>query len=63
VGIDSDRRARIVHELLESLDGDGGDERAREVEAVRAALVEGGQSGTVEGSSLAALQWGGRKLL
>jgi hypothetical protein len=37
----ADQRARIAHELIESLDGDVGAEQAREVEASGAALVEG----------------------
>jgi hypothetical protein len=48
----ADQRARIAHELIESLDGDVGAEREREVEAIRAALVEGEQSGIAEDSSL-----------
>jgi hypothetical protein len=48
----SDQRARIAHELIESLDGDVGAEQARKVEAIRAALVEGEQSGIAEDSSL-----------
>lgn len=47
-----DQRAHIAHELLESLDGGGGDERARKVAAIRAALAEGEQSGIAEDSSL-----------
>jgi hypothetical protein len=46
------QRARIAHELIESLEGGGGDERARKVEAIRAALVEGEQSGIAEDSSI-----------
>ena len=46
-----DQRARIAHELIESLEGGGGDER-RKVEAIRAALVEGEQSGIAEDSSI-----------
>jgi hypothetical protein len=48
----ADQRARIAHELIESLDGDVGAERALQVEAIRAALVEGEQSGIAEDSSL-----------
>ena len=47
-----DQRARIAHELIESLDGDVGAARSREVETIRAALVEGEQSGIAEDSSL-----------
>jgi hypothetical protein len=46
------QRARIAHELIESLDGDAGAERTVQVEAIRAALVEGEQSGIAEDSSL-----------
>ncbi|MEO8901276.1 MAG: hypothetical protein ABI488_06205 [Polyangiaceae bacterium] len=52
MSLEADQRARIAHELIESLDGAGGDERARKVEAIRAALVEGEQSGIAEDSSL-----------
>jgi hypothetical protein len=52
LSLEADQRARIAHELIESLDGGGGDERARKVEAIRAALVEGEQSGIAEDSSL-----------
>jgi hypothetical protein len=48
----ADQRAHIAHELLESLDGDVGAARAGKVEAIRAALVEGEQSGIAEDSSL-----------
>lgn len=47
-----DQRARIAHDLIESLDGRGGEERARRVEALRTALAEGEQSGIVGDSSL-----------
>jgi len=47
-----DQRKRIAHELIESLDGDAGAERERKVEAIRAALAEGEQSGIAEDSSL-----------
>jgi hypothetical protein len=47
-----DQRARIAHQLIESLDGDVGGERALKVEAIRAALIEGEQSGIAEDSSL-----------
>ena len=46
------QRARIAHELIESLDGDVGAERERKIEAIRAALAEGEQSGIAEDSSL-----------
>jgi hypothetical protein len=52
LSLEADQRARIAHELIESLDGGGGDERARKVEAIRAALVEGERSGIAEDSSL-----------
>jgi hypothetical protein len=48
----AEQRARIAHELIESLDGELGAERARRVDAIRAALVEGEQSGIAEDSSL-----------
>jgi hypothetical protein len=48
----ADQRARIAHELIESLDGDNSAGREHEVEAIRAALVEGEQSGIAEDSSL-----------
>ena len=48
----ADQRGRIAHELIESLDGDVGAERALQVEVIRAALVEGEQSGITEDSSL-----------
>jgi len=47
-----DQRARIAHQLIESLDGDVGGERALKVEAIRVALIEGEQSGIAEDSSL-----------
>ena len=47
-----DQRARIAHELIESLDGDVGAEQARRVESIRAAVVEGEQSGVAEDSNL-----------
>jgi hypothetical protein len=47
-----DQRARIAHQLIESLDGDVGGERALKIEAIRAALIEGEQSGIAEDSSL-----------
>ena len=47
-----DQRAHIAHQLIESLDGDVGGERALKVEAIRAALIEGEQSGIAEDSSL-----------
>ena len=46
------QRARIAHELIESLDGDSGAEPHRKVEAIRVALAEGEQSGIAEDSSL-----------
>jgi hypothetical protein len=46
------QRARIAHKLIESLDGDAGAERERKVDAIRAALAEGEQSGIAEDSSL-----------
>jgi len=46
------QRSRIAHELIESLEGDGGAERDRKAEAIRAALAEGEQSGIAEDSSL-----------
>jgi hypothetical protein len=46
------QRSRIAHELIESLEGDAGAERERKVEAIRAALAEGEQSGIAEDSSL-----------
>ncbi|HEY2404997.1 MAG TPA: hypothetical protein VGI10_03295 [Polyangiaceae bacterium] len=46
------QRARIAHELIESLDGDAGAERERKVEAIRVALAEGERSGIAEDSSL-----------
>ena len=52
LSLTADQRARIAHELIESLDGDVGAERARQVDASRAALVEGEQSGMAEDSSL-----------
>jgi hypothetical protein len=45
----ADQRARIAHELIDSLDGGVGAGQARKVEAIRAALVEGEQSGIVSG--------------
>ena len=48
----ADQRARIAHELIESLDGHVGAERSLQVEAIRAALLEGEQSGIAEDSSL-----------
>ena len=48
----ADQRARIAHEPIESLDGDVGAERALQVEAIRAALIEGEASGIAEDSSL-----------
>jgi len=48
----ADQRARIVHELIESLDGDGDADQVRKIEAIRAALAEGEQSGIAEDSSL-----------
>jgi len=52
--LNSEQRARIAHELIDSLEGvDGpGAERARKVEAIRAALAEGERSGVTEDSSL-----------
>lgn len=47
-----EQRAQIAHELIESLDGDAGATRLRQVEAIRAALVEGEESGIAEDSSL-----------
>jgi hypothetical protein len=47
-----EQRAHIAHELIESLNGDAGAARMRQVEAIRAALVEGEQSGIAEDSSL-----------
>ena len=52
LSLSADQRARIAHGLIESLDGDVGADHARQVEAIRAALVEGEQSGIAEGSSL-----------
>ena len=52
LSLGADQRARIAHELIESLDGDGGVETARKVEAIRAALLEGEQSRIAEDSSL-----------
>jgi ParD-like antitoxin of type II ParDE toxin-antitoxin system len=46
------QRSRIAHELIESLEGDAGAEHERKVEAIRAALAEGEQSGIAEDSSL-----------
>jgi hypothetical protein len=46
------QRSRIAHELIESLEGDAGAEREREVETIRAGLAEGEQSGIAEDSSL-----------
>ena len=48
----ADQRARIAHELIESLDGHVGVDWALQVEAIRTALVEGEQSGIAEDSSL-----------
>ena len=48
----ADQQASVAHELIERLDGDVGAERALQVEAIRAALVEGEQSGIAEDSSL-----------
>ena len=47
-----DQRARIAHQLIESLDGDVDGERTLKVEAIRAALIEGEESGIAEDSSL-----------
>src|SRR5689334_8427576 len=52
LSLEPDQRARIAHDLIESLDGRGRDAQARKVEAIRAALVEGEQSGIAEDSSL-----------
>lgn len=46
------QRARIAHELIESLDNDIGAEHERKVEAIREALAEGERSGIAEDSSL-----------
>jgi hypothetical protein len=46
------QRSRIARELIESLEGDAGAEDERKVEAIRAALAEGEQSGIAEDSSL-----------
>jgi hypothetical protein len=53
----SEQRARIAHELLDSLEGGGGPgaERARKVDAIRVALAEGEESGIAEDSSLEAI--------
>ena len=50
----AEQRAHIAHELIESLDGGVGAEQARKVEAIRAALVEGEQSGIADDSSRSA---------
>lgn len=42
----------VAHELIEGLDGDRGVEQTSKVEAIRAALIEGEQSGIAEDSSL-----------
>jgi hypothetical protein len=52
LSLSADQRAHIAHELIESLEGDVGAEQVRKVEAIRAALVEGEQSGIAEDSSL-----------
>lgn len=50
----SEQRARIAHELIESIEGGGGPgaEHERKIEAIRIALAEGEQSGVAEDSSL-----------
>jgi len=46
-----EQRARIAHELIDSL-SDTGAEQGEKVEAIRAALLEGEKSGVAEDSSL-----------
>gem|GEM_PF-3469234 len=48
----SEQRAQIAHELIESIEGGGGPEHERKIEAIRIALAEGEQSGVAEDSSL-----------
>jgi len=46
------QRARIAHELIDSLGAETGAEQVGKIEAIRAALLEGEQSGIAEDSSL-----------
>jgi hypothetical protein len=46
-----EQRARIAHELIDSLDGAGAEQDDR-LEAIRAALLEGENSGIADDSSL-----------